>query len=343
MSLEILAMGARTPVGLTAESSAAAVRARISRLKEHPFMVDDAGDRVRAAFDPLLSADLLGMDRLGPLLESAIREAIGKLGTLPTPTAEVLLALPEARPGFPEGAARKVAEAVSRSLGPHYRVELTGQGHAGALRCLEVAEDRVTRRPSEICIVAGADSYFHGDTLDWLAEQGQLSASHVRGGFIPGEAAGALVLGGAISRRRLGLRTLAHIRAVKTAVEKHPQKSEHEGLGEGLTVAVQGVVESLRLPDDAVDAVFCDINGERYRSEEWGFAVLRLGQALRTFDYEAPCGSWGDVGAASGVLFSILAARSWARAYARGPRALVWCSSEGGLRGAALLEQPDRP
>jgi 3-oxoacyl-[acyl-carrier-protein] synthase-1 len=32
--------------------------------------------------------------------------------------------------------------------------------------------------------------------------------------------------------------------------------------------------------------------------------------------------------------------QSWARGYALGPRALVWAGSEGGLRGAVVLEEP---
>ncbi|MFO0648420.1 MAG: hypothetical protein U0326_19425 [Polyangiales bacterium] len=35
-AVHIVATGARTPVGLTAESAAAAVRARVSRLGEYP-------------------------------------------------------------------------------------------------------------------------------------------------------------------------------------------------------------------------------------------------------------------------------------------------------------------
>ncbi len=50
--VRIVATGARTPVGLySALSAAAAVRAGISRLAEHPFMIDQAGDPMPAAMD----------------------------------------------------------------------------------------------------------------------------------------------------------------------------------------------------------------------------------------------------------------------------------------------------
>ena len=74
---------------------------------------------------------------------------------------------------------------------------------------------------------------------------------------------------------------------------------------------------------------------------EWGMALLQMKQDL--FDgsaYHLPVSSWGDIGAASGALFVTLAARAWARGYARGPLALAWAGSESGLRTAVVLRQP---
>jgi len=52
----------------------------------------------------------------------------------------------------------------------------------------------------------------------------------------------------------------------------------------------------------------------------------------------APANCWGDVGAAFAPLAAMLAARSFARRYARGPRAVVLAGSEAGLRGVLWLE-----
>ncbi len=87
-----------------------------------------------------------------------------------------------------------------------------------------------------------------------------------------------------------------------------------------------------------VDTIYIDINGERYRSEEWGFVALRTQALWRSLDYEAPCDAWGDVGAAWAPLAGVLAVRSFVRGYARGPRAMVLAGSLDGLRGAMLLE-----
>lgn len=57
-------------------------------------------------------------------------------------------------------------------------------------------------------------------------------------------------------------------------------------------------------------------------------------------DFEAPADCWGDLGAASGPLYACLAIEAEARGYAKGSRTLIWASSEGGQRGAALLRRP---
>ena len=44
------------------------------------------------------------------------------------------------------------------------------------------------------------------------------------------------------------------------------------------------------------------------------------------------------MGAASGPLFAMLACQAFARGYSNGPRTMLWASSEGGRRGAAVLE-----
>ena len=60
----IIGIGARTPVGLTAPAAAAAVRASISGIVDHPYMVDKAGEKMSVAMDPELPTELNGLDRL---------------------------------------------------------------------------------------------------------------------------------------------------------------------------------------------------------------------------------------------------------------------------------------
>jgi 3-oxoacyl-[acyl-carrier-protein] synthase-1 len=342
--IEVVAVGARTPVGSTAESSAAAVRAGISRYAEYPF-IDARGEPVVVAADGELDPKLEGRDRLVPLVESVLDEVEVKLGSavLQGSRPRLLLALPEARPGFTEDDAAWLTNAMEerfRAKTPNARVELAGRGHAGALRAVEQAVRECSEGRDSLFLVAGVDSYHHAETFIWLERGCRFAQPGVRGGFIPGEGAGCLALMGAGLRCRLRLPQLAVVRGARTAQERLLRDSDTGSFGAGMTQAVAGAVAGLDLSREKVDDLYTDINGERYRSEEWGFVALKTPSVWRSTGYRSLSDCWGDVGAAAGVLGGVLAVRAFARGYARGPRALVMAGSDGGLRGAVLLQAP---
>ncbi|HYO59401.1 hypothetical protein [Archangium sp.] len=342
--VEVVAVGARTPVGLTAESSAAAVRAGISRYAEYPF-VDPRGEPVVVAADGLLGPKLEGRDRLVPMAESVLEEIETKIDQkiLYGGRLSVLLALPEARPGFSEGDAAWVADSLAariRAKTSSARVEIAGRGHAGSIQAVEQAMRECSESRDNLFLVVGVDSYHHADTFAWLERSRRFAQPGIRSGFTPGEGAACLALVSAGLRRRLRLPQLAILRRASTAQERLLRDSETGSFGVGMTQAVEGAVAGLDLPHEGVDDLYTDINGERYRSEEWGFVALRTPSVWKSTRYRAPSDCWGDVGAAFGALGSLLALRAFARGYARGPRAMVIAGSDGGLRGAMLLHAP---
>jgi 3-oxoacyl-[acyl-carrier-protein] synthase-1 len=343
-ALEIVAVAARTPVGSNAESSAAAVRADISRLRESPF-IGAHGEPLTMAVDPRLEEDLEGVDRLLPLLGSVLDE-IGtklRLDERIQSAVQVWLALPEARPGFSDADAallRQHATTWLAARGVQGSVRIGGRGHAGVIECLDPIATLDPRQRTALTLLVGLDSYRHPETIRWLHERRKLAGPDTRAGFIPGEAGGCLAIAESSRRAELALPSLATIRGVGTAQEEQLAGSATGSFGVGLTRSVERAAANLSLPGEAADTVYCDINGERYRTEEWGFFALRAPYAYRSSDYVAPCTSWGDVGAASGALLGMLAVQGFARGYAAGPRALVMTGSEGGARGALFLDAP---
>ncbi|WNG60445.1 hypothetical protein F0U59_41355 [Archangium gephyra] len=342
--VEVVAVSARTPVGLTAESSAAAVRAGICRYTEYPF-VAPRGEPVVVAADPLLGPRPEGRDRLLPMAASVLEELEAKLDQrlLYGGRLSVLLALPETRPGFSEEDAAWVAESLAARLRlktSSASVELAGRGHAGAIQAVEQAVRECSESRDNLFLVVGVDSYLHAETFVWLERGRRFAQPGIRSGFTPGEGAGCLALMSAGLRRRLRLPPLAVVRGARTAQERLLRDSDTGSFGVGMTQAVQGAIAGLDLPREGVDALYTDINGERYRSEEWGFVALRAPPVWKSPGYKAPSDCWGDVGAAFGALGGVLAVRAFARGYARGPRALVLAGSDGGLRGAMLLQAP---
>ena len=338
---DVVATGARTPLGLTAEHSAAAVRAGVSRLREYPF-VSVTGELLVLAADPKLRFALEGRERLLPMVKSVIDEVLAKLGDkTPRGGYQVFVALPEARPGFSDGDAAWLADGIRKHLGTvgiQATVDVAGRGHAGAIAAIERVVQESVRRPDTLFLVIGADSYNHTDTFMWLESRLQFAQPGVRAGFFPGEGVGCLALTSARLRNILGLPCLASVSGAGTAQETLLRDSDTGSFGVGMAEAVLRAASGLRLPQEGADTVYSDINGERYRSEEFGFMAMRAYAAMKDLTYEAPSDLWGDVGAAFPCLAAVLAAQSFVRGYAPGPRALVMAGSESGLRGAMVLQ-----
>jgi|JI6StandDraft_1071083.scaffolds.fasta_scaffold62764_2 3-oxoacyl-[acyl-carrier-protein] synthase-1 len=342
----IVAVGARCPVGLTAESAAAAVRAGISRISEHPFLVDSRGEKVLCAIDPRIEPTLTVPERLCLLTRAALNEIHIKLKQQCPLVMDmpVLLTLPETRPGF-QASERdwlQLALASESSCLKATQFELIGEGHAGALRALSIAVERISNGHAEAYIVGGTDTYLEAQTLKWLEDGLFLARTGVRSGFAPGEASAMLAVASDAACRRFGLRPLALLRGAGCAQERRSTKSSEGLLGEALTEAVVKATKALRLPQDRITDVYCDINGERSRSDDWGFTLLRESKHfLDGTEYVSPVGQCGDVGAATGAFGCVLAVQAWRRQYAKGTCAMVWAGSWGGLRGAAVLERAE--
>lgn len=339
----ITGMGANTAVGRSAWASAAAVRAGISGFTQHPYMIDTAGEPMRAAIAPWLDIGVTGADRLEALLFPAIDEA---MSALPTPPADALrwaiaLALPSPRPGL----AQDIEAELTSRLTRRYRsvfgsVAIFAAGHAAGLLALEAACAKLQEGALDACVVAGVDSWMEPETLEWLEQCDQLHGAgplNNAWGFIPGEAGAALLVVGERAARALGLEPLAAVVGVGSAHEPKRIKTETVCIGEGLTQAFRAALEALPAGSTVTD-IYCDMNGEPYRADEFGFTALRTKEHFESAsDFVAPADCWGDVSAAGGVLHLILACAAGFKGYAKGRFAFAWASAEMGERAAALL------
>jgi 3-oxoacyl-[acyl-carrier-protein] synthase-1 len=307
-------------------------------------MIDTAGEPMRVALAPWLDINLNGVERFVALLCPAIDQVLESLPVIPPHhplRLTVCLGLPSARPGLPPDLQ---AELVAR-IGQRYNGIVSGvasfpQGHAAGLLALGTAVKQLAQNALDACVVAGVDSYIEPATLEWLEECEQYHGAgplNNAWGFIPGEAAGALLLmrGGLIERFRLT--PLARILGVGSAFEPKRVKTDTVCVGEGLTQAFRQTLAALPQGDRVTD-VYCDMNGEPYRADEYGFASLRTKEAFESASgFIAPADCWGDVAAASGPLHVGIAAAAGTKHYANGRYSFVWGSSEGGERGAVLM------
>ena len=338
----IIGCGGRTPVGANLLASAAAVRSGLSAVRVHSAPIDKGGEPMCYAADSFLDPHMAISERFGRLCDSGIGEALTPLAghRSRVTTVPLFLGLPEPKPGLSPSLGKEIVSRLQRSV--THGMGLTSMsalphGHAAGLMALEEAWKYLLAGQAEFCLAGGVDSYLAPETLEWLDEEGQLMSSQNRSGFPPGEAAGFCLLARVTTALRYNLRILARIVNVATAREPCRIKTETICIGAGLTEAIAKATGVL-LPGERIDLTYCDMNGERYRNEEFTFGVLRTQKVfVDANDHLHPADCWGDVGAASGPLFAGLAVASALRRYANGPRVLLWASSEGGQRSAAVL------
>jgi 3-oxoacyl-[acyl-carrier-protein] synthase I len=343
-NVHIIGLGASTPIGRNVWTSVAAARAGICGFYEHPFMIDTAGEPMRVARAPWLDVSITGADRFCALLFPALDEALLSLENVnsesPIKTG-LALALPPPRPGQPQELAEAIIQAVkTRYSNVLYIVKTFPVGHAGGHLGLDYALKQFKAKSLDAYLVAGVDSYLEPETLEWLEECDQIHGAgplNNAWGFIPGEAAGTVLLATENFTWRTCLLSLGQVLSVGIGQESKLIKTDAVCIGEGLTQAFRAALTGLQ-PNEQIHNVFCDMNGEKYRADEYGFSTLRTKQHFRSAtDFIAYADCWGDIGAAGVPLHTATAVISHLKRYSKGPLSFVWSSSESGERGAAVI------
>ena len=338
----IVGVGGTTPIGRTMSASAAAARAGVSGFAEHPFMIDTAGEPMRVAAVSWLPTELGGVERycalLFPAIDECLRLSRGDGVELP---AGLALGLPPCRPGRPPALAEQLIERIAvRYRGMFSVVEAFECGHAAGYVGAQTAIAALGSGRLHPWVIAAVDSYIAPETLEWLEASDQLHGAgsfNNAWGFIPGEAAGAVMIAPAAAQGDERAGPYCELVSVGVARETNSINTAGVCVGQGLTRAFRDALGGIG-SDERVDNVVCDLNGETYRADEYGFAVLRTREHFRApTNFVAPADCWGDVGAASAPLHLSLVLISHARGYAGGSLSMTWGSSESGERGAAVV------
>lgn len=343
-SVCLVGLATSTSLGITAQSSVAAVRAGISAFAEHPYIVDKTGEPMIVARAPYLSDDSVGTERFLQLAMPAakeallpLRELVGRIKPIP-----VVIGLPAKRPGLPESLGNQMAvqfKGMMNELCPISSVDVIPSGHSAGLMALQAGWRRVQAGNAQFCVIGGVDSYLQPETLEWVDECEQLHSDSNAWGFVPGEAAGFCLLSSMQAADDYRLNILGKVLGVATAREHNLIKTKTVCIGQGLSEAFKWVLEGHLSSNAKIGQIICDMNGEPYRADEFAFTITRTSEYfINVGDFLAPADCWGDVGAASGPLFVTLAVIAGLKGYSKGPYTLVWTSSEGGERSAALIQ-----
>jgi 3-oxoacyl-[acyl-carrier-protein] synthase I len=190
-------------------------------------------------------------------------------------------------------------------------------------------------------LVVATDSLITWPTLAPLEREGRLLTERNSNGFMPGEAAGALLIGraGASSHAMKAAGGELVIAGLGFAREAAHIASDDPLRGEGLASAIQAALEDAGLAMHDIDYRIADVSGEHYYFKEAALALSRtLRQRKEDFDLWHPAECTGEVGAASGAAVVALAHAACAKGYALGARVLAHWANDGGQRAAAVLQ-----
>lgn len=344
--LAILGVAALTSVGDDVDQTCTSIRAGIKGYKQHPWFASQSSDPEWVAGEPLIVGRVAAVDpgRAGPdrlvdlllpvLSDLALRTRLERRHLADT---ALLLALPEPDPATAGWDLDKgfAARLLARSGLSFKQVVHNRTGRAGMLELLSEAADLLSARAAERVIVAGVDSYLTGERLRHLDENQRVKSRRNVDGFIPGEGASALLVQLATRVDPRGAPSIARVTAVGRGSEPQPFTGDRQSTGRGLVTALRGALTG------PVPWVLCDMNGESYRSFEWGVALARAGERMGGVPrLTHPAINHGDIGAATGGVLAAAVIAGFQRGYAAATEAVLWAGSDGAARAAARLSLP---
>jgi 3-oxoacyl-[acyl-carrier-protein] synthase-1 len=349
----VTAVGAVSPVGLSAAATCAALRASVSRFRDHPSFMPRLPEpplaepeHARVAFIAPFREPRSHVERLVELALPSMKELMAgaKLGRKDLAATRFFFSLPAAnggRPGLASGQDFLTPCFERLALAPAEPPQVYREGQTGMFTALMDAVKLLRQGTSRFCVLVGVESYLDAASLRWLDETWRLRSLRNVDGFIPGECATAVLLETSKQARARGQPVLARIRGMASATEARTLESDRLSSGQGLVQAIRSAVAAV--PQPGPMWTICDLNGESYRAHEWGLAFTRMAelsalQLQRVIWHPSDC--LGDIGAASGGLYLAMVSRAFARGYAPSARVLLWASASGGQRTACVVEQP---
>ncbi len=295
--LAVLGVGLVSGVGLTAAESCAAIRCGINNFQETRFIGSDGDWLVGSAVE--LEEPWRGITKLAKMAARAVGECFAAAADEKPERIPVLVCIAEPeRPGRFESLSHVLLQDIEQELGfrlhPHSRI--IEQGRVGGAVALLQARHRLAEGRYARIIVAGVDTFLTVGTLAAYEQQHRLLTRANSNGFIPGEAAGAVLL----ATRSEGIVPPLLVRGLGFAREPAPRGSGKPLRGDGLMQAISAALNESGIALKDCDHRIADVNGEQYRFKEAALAITRL---LR--DRKLPLGLWhlvdciGEVGAAT--------------------------------------------
>ena len=332
MSISIISSGMVTGVGLNAAASCAAIRTGITGFVETGFMFD--GDWLLGCPVPL-DQPWRGREKLIQMIVSAVQDCLREFDKIDTAKIPLLLCVAEPeRPGRLFGLDQSLLDDVQTRLGKRFAPpsSVIAGGRIGGVQAIAKARAALAAG-WPYCLIAGADTMLVGETLTAFAERMRLLTADNSDGFIPGEAAGAILFGPSAAKSSGRLTCLGIGSGVEKAVETG-DPIRGDGLGSAILSAIQDAAIGWR----QLDYRITDNSGEQSGFKETALALTRiLRERKAEFEIWHPADCIGEVGAATVPCALGVALAAAEKGYAPGPGILCHFGNDDGKRVAVVL------
>lgn len=338
-ALHIRAAGMVTAVGLDAPSSCAAMRARLDGFAETRFL-GPGGDWLVGAPVPL-PRNWIGQTRMARLMAGAIAEIFRAVPEVEGDCALVLCLAEETRPGRPVRDQPAFLKQLREIIGltPHTRVHVVAHGRPSGFVALQQARRWLAEGAARHVIIAGVDSYLTTLSIAHYMAEGRILAPGNANGFIPGEAAAAVLCSGSGPLRLTGLGLAREEAFIYNGKGEGP--GEHLPLrGDGMTSAYRMAMEEAGVDLAHVEYRISDLIGEQYWFKQSALAHMRLERGRKEFqDIWSPAENVGNVGAAVVPVMLGIALAAMQKGYAMGSPVLIEASGDDGACGACVCHE----
>jgi 3-oxoacyl-[acyl-carrier-protein] synthase-1 len=270
--LAVVGAGLVSGVGLTVAECCAAIRCGINGFRETRFIAGNGERIVGSEVPPAEPWD--GTTKFVNMAAAAIGECLDMVGPGRAKHVPVLLAVAErSRPGRAERFPFMLHDVATR-LGVvfHRESRLIEDGSVAGAVGLFTARQLIGSGRHQQVIVAGVDSLLTGQNLAALEHAGRLLSPTNSNGFVPGEAAGAVLL----AAPQDGAPAPVLLRGLGFSREPAPRGSGKPLRADGLVQAICAAVAEAGLALHDCDCRISDVNGEQYRFKEAALAVTRV-------------------------------------------------------------------
>ena len=216
------------------------------------------------------------------------------------------------------------------------------EGRLGVISAIQDAQKFLKDGNIDYCLIGAIDTLLDSQRLSDFLIANKVKTMDNPTGLVPGEAACFILLERLSSTKHR--ENIPEVVLQQPSLVIAPDKdddSEQIPTGCVLCEAMVGALDNAQATATDKGTIYCDMNGEDFKAADFGGALVRASSHYLLSDWklEIPALSFGETGAASGMIAICLAFQAFSRGYLFGDKALVVMSSEQGHSGAIVLRR----